>query len=992
MGVKFNNLSPEQLAPLEKALNRYKTLISSMQQKNISGQVVSDKDLERLSRLENAIKRVYDQTRIASKDSRGFNFEQYPKMQNAVHGATNAQNYYNQSIMHGKKLLEANIQETEKYIKVTQRLRDGSKITNVTAYVNKLTGETHKFSESMKDLMTRTWDVGSAFKTALQKIQLWAGATGLVYGFINGLKQMGKEIIEIDTKLTELSKVLDNNTDWSKLMEDTAESANKMARSLTEALDAEIEFAKQGFEAIQAVELARTAMLGANVTGLKTSEMANYLTGALAQFNIEAEKSSTIIDKLNEVDNNFAVTSIGLAQSINKAGEAAQQYGVDINSLIGYTTAIQTATRESGNQIGNMLKTVFSRINMDKTQEQLVSLGIAVKDVTGNLLPLNSIYQSVATKWDAMSRAERTATAEALSGRHHITRLMALFDNWNIVTDATATAQTSLGSAIEENYKHLNSLESKINLNKAAFQEFSYALGESGVKGAMIAVLGVIAQYINGFTELTQNYNGVVTATSILGTALILLIPKIKLEYTNWILRNNLVATAIPLNHRLAISYTMLGNMIKGATVSLIAFSKAMLKNPLTWIIVAITAIPMFLGHLKQVREEQEQLNRTYEETKKKLDEILEKTNKIGQTSLQDINDIDATVKKLDELKNKLQEINQEHRSGAFGFQSASVKDLSKELKDLAAQMGINITQYHTVDEVLEAIKEKQDELSGSIGNAKDNSTEYQKTLIDQASNQTKVADNNVKLIDTYQELSNKSNLTAEEQKKLNDITAILTQSYPHLIDAKGDTITISNKVIEAIRKEAQQQKKTADENEKATKRQIISNRGKLQDQIKTSLGIIKSLSGEITALQALNNAKIDTDYLSEAQVQNTLDRMQGKNTPYSSGVDILLGEIKSPNSTKLNALRNKYKEEKNILKEAYDSIASIDDALSSSISDLTQSTKDSADSSNSTSEAKSAESLAWEKVTNNIKSYDNALKSLEDTTSNMIKEHCRMT
>jgi len=244
LGVKFGNLSPEQLAPLEKALARYKTLISEMQQKNLSGQLVSDKDIERLQRLENAIKRVYDNTRIASRDSRGFNFEQYPKMTNAVQGSTVAQNYYNQSIMHGKKLLEANVQETEKYIKVTQRLREGSKITSVTAYVNKLNGETYKFSESMRDLMRRTWDLGSAFKTAFEKIGLWAGATGIFYGVANSLQQMGREIINVDTKLTELSKVLDNSTNWNKLMLDTAESANTMARSLTEALDAELEFGK----------------------------------------------------------------------------------------------------------------------------------------------------------------------------------------------------------------------------------------------------------------------------------------------------------------------------------------------------------------------------------------------------------------------------------------------------------------------------------------------------------------------------------------------------------------------------------------------------------------------------------------------------------------------------------------------------------------------------------------------------------------------------
>ena len=699
---------------------------------------------------------------------------------------------------------------------------------------------------------------------------------------------------------------------------------------------------KQGFEAIQAVALARTAMLGANVTGLSTSEMANYLTGALAQFNIEAEKSSTIIDKLNEVDNNFAVTSIGLAQSINKAGEAAQQYGLTIDELIGYTTAIQTATRESGNQIGNMEKTVFARVNMDKTQEALASMGIAVKDVTGELLPLGKIYESVATNWESMTRSEKTYIAESLAGKHHITRMMALFDNWGIVLDATSTSQTSLGSAIEENYKHLHSLESQINRNKAAFQELAYTMGESGVKQAMSSVLSTTSQYINGLSEMTK-FNGLLINSSVLlGTVILLkLVPAIKTEYRDWIVRNGLVSTAIPLNKKLTISYAALSTMIKGATTSLIAFSMAMLKNPLTWIVTTITIIPMMLGHMKQVREEQEQLNNTYEETKKKLDEILERSNKIGSPKLQDVNDIDATINKLEELKNKLEEIDKIHRSGPYGFQLSMVKDLPKELKDLAVQMGININQYITLDQVFKAIDETQKTLSGTLGNAKVNSTEYQKTLIDQANNQTKVADNNIKLINTYEELSKKSNLTVEEQKKLNDITAILTQTYPNLIQVKDDVVTISNDVISKIKEEAKAQKDIADENEKSTKRQILNNRARLQDQITTSLKIIQSIDGEISALQSANNSKIDFDYLNKAQTENFMNKVEGKETPYGSSLSMLMMEMNSPNSTKLLALRKKYDEEKKKLKQSYDDIAGIDDVLNSSVFDLSKSGSD---------------------------------------------------
>ena len=62
-----------------------------------------------------------------------------------------------------------------------------------------------------------------------------------------------------------------------------------------------------------------------------------------------------------------------------------------------------------------MLKFVFARINTDKAQEALASMNIAVKDITGELLPLGQIYGEVANKWDSMTRAEKTYIAESLA-------------------------------------------------------------------------------------------------------------------------------------------------------------------------------------------------------------------------------------------------------------------------------------------------------------------------------------------------------------------------------------------------------------------------------------------------------------------------------------------------------------------------------------------------------------------------------------------------
>ncbi|MGG1664541.1 phage tail tape measure protein [Brevibacillus sp. NRS-1366] len=229
-----------------------------------------------------------------------------------------------------------------------------SKTPKLQQEIARLNERFRQISTSASDAGRRTFDLGQQMEHAFKKIALWTAAGGIFFGAQTALRSLLSVIVEVDTKLTELSKVMSNDTDFSKLMSNTMELANTYGRSLTEAQDSLIEFGKAGYEAEEALKLTNATLLGANVTGLKTGQMAEYLTGALIQFNLTAEESTRVIDKLNEVDNNYSVTSLGLAQSIAKAGESAQAFGVTLDELIGMTTAIGQATRESGNVIGRV--------------------------------------------------------------------------------------------------------------------------------------------------------------------------------------------------------------------------------------------------------------------------------------------------------------------------------------------------------------------------------------------------------------------------------------------------------------------------------------------------------------------------------------------------------------------------------------------------------------------------------------------------------------
>jgi len=831
LGVKVNGLSPESSRVLESQLERYKNIIKQFQGKNELGINIRPEQLTQLQNLENRIKRFYETIRQGQNDSHGFNFTQYDqftRLNPAITNATQAQQYYNTSLLEGHRLIASNIQQTEQYIRVTQQLRNGSQHLNLGVYIDRATGQMYQFNEALRDGMTRSWGLGEAMSTAATKAMVWSVVMGTMYSFLNILQQIPTAIIEINTRLVEMSKVMSSDTDYGVLMDNLSKSANAYGRTITETQNAVIEFGKQGFEAAQATDMANTALLGANVTGLKTAEMAQYLTATMAQFNVVAEDSVSIVNKINEVDNNFAVTSQGLAQSLAKAGESAQIYGATLDDVIGYTTAIQTATKESGNVIGNSLKTTISRTFSTDSEKALAGVGIAIKDISGNVRDVNQIWGELAVKFKTLSSEQKQQIGLTIGSRYHLTRFLALMDNWQIVTDATTTSQRSLFSALEENRKHLGSLESQINKVKSAGQELSYVLGESGLKSVMYGVLSGTTLLINGLTELSNmGAFGTVAITALVVTMGGLLIKTLSL---------------IP--------------ALKAATVALKAFTLATLTNP--WIIAGtailaiIVGIVSYFGHTKQVREEQEKLNKTLNDSTKNFNALAESINKVGAPTLQNINDIEAQIKRYDELteailKSKDAESKKiiktvDPRTMQVSLQKKNIPD---EVIDLAANLRIDIGAFKTYDKLLSEITKKQRELADSTEKAKKNSTEYQAQQIKLSQTSLDVANNTNDLVNEYKELSSITEKNEQQTKRYSEVKNMLLAMFPE--EFKNGKITIA-----LLEEESKKRVELAEKSLGQSRTQLIENAKSTQSAYETAVKNMAMYQAEIDMLNSL--------------------------------------------------------------------------------------------------------------------------------------------
>ncbi|MCM3274162.1 phage tail tape measure protein [Paenibacillus elgii] len=353
---------------------------------------------------------------------------------------------------------------------------------------------------------TRT--MGEEMGIALSRLSTWGLATTAIYGTKRALEQMIKTIIELDSQIVHLKRVMDSNTNFDQMLKGSMDIANQMGQKVTDINKALIDAAQAGYKAQEALDITKTSVIASNVSDMSPQQAMSDMIAAMKAFNIEAKDSIRIVDKLNEVDNNYSVSTRNLADSVTHAGAAAKTYGVSLDQLIGYTTAIGEVTRESGSVIGNMQKSIFSRLFTDESISALHSVNVEVIDFNGENRKASDILSDLGEKWKSLSATQQAHVGVTVAGRNQLTRFLALMNNWDTAVKATQTSLNSQGSAMRENSEYMQSMQAKINLLSTAWEHLAYTVGNNGLKGTFTGIVESLTKLTKGFTELTEATNG----------------------------------------------------------------------------------------------------------------------------------------------------------------------------------------------------------------------------------------------------------------------------------------------------------------------------------------------------------------------------------------------------------------------------------------------------------------------------------------------------
>ena len=168
-------------------------------------------------------------------------------------------------------------------------------------------------------------------------------ATAAIGVMRNVIYSAYQNVLDIDKAMTELRKVTELTEEQYKSFGNTAANmAQKVGSSMADAISSTADFARLGFDLTDSTSLAEAAMVYKNVgDGIEDiNEASESIISTIKAFSdIDAEDALSIIDKFNEVGNNYAISSQGIGVALQKSAAALASANNSLDESIALITA-----------------------------------------------------------------------------------------------------------------------------------------------------------------------------------------------------------------------------------------------------------------------------------------------------------------------------------------------------------------------------------------------------------------------------------------------------------------------------------------------------------------------------------------------------------------------------------------------------------------------------------------------------------------------------
>lgn len=406
--------------------------------------------------------------------------------------------------------------------------------------MHQLTTESSLTDAQLKQIRMRFYEIQSSAKAAgmsgntffdtmkkgFAKFGGWSLITRTLMAVYRIFTNMITAVKELDAAMTELRKVTDlSERSYREYLNTAKQLSQQIGATLADTVNATADFARLGYSISESTALAEAALVyknvGDGIDDISTaSESLISTIKAFEQFGESANNAMTIIDRFNEVGNNFAISSEGIGSALQRSAASLAAAGNTLNESIALVTGMNAVVQDP-EKVGTALKTISMYLRAAKTEaeeagESTEGMANSVSELRKELLTLTGgkvdimlddktfkstyeIMKDLSKVWSDIADVDQANILELIGGKRNANAVTSLLTNFQDAENALQTAATAAGSALAENEKYLDSIAGKLSVFQSKFETFSNDLiGSTSVKiivdlgSALLTVLDVL--------------------------------------------------------------------------------------------------------------------------------------------------------------------------------------------------------------------------------------------------------------------------------------------------------------------------------------------------------------------------------------------------------------------------------------------------------------------------------------------------------------------
>lgn len=516
---KLNSEKKEELTSRKEAISD--ALKETEQEQKFSEQV--DKGLDSLdayvSKMQNSINKLFSNNILPEDQLKSFEEElgklnlgslktDFQSVENSYKNLIDEQNQLNKSkndeLNTRKQVMSDLLKEVDSNQKIADQIEKQNQLSlkqytqeqaNLSEY-NKMSEQLAKISGEQNLSMSYKDAGNSSIMDRFKLSGSYLASATIIYQIQNAFMSAIKTNEDYETSLTDLGRVLGNVSD--KDLKEFGQSAIQLSKDFGEPLqqvqDAMNSLASAGVQDKASLEsMTKTVMMGVNTSDIKdASTMTDLLTSSMKQLNISYSQSEQVLDSWNKMaDVSLAKTS-DYAEAVSKAGMTSKAMGIDLNQLNGIVSVLADNTGKSGDEIGDALKSVQTKLERPKTLETLQQYGIEVMKDKDHFKDFGDIMTQVSSALDKYGEntTQSNAIEDVLGGTMRKDWIDILAQNYDQVDARTKQSEESLGYSAAKSEKTMQTLGKQVEVLKTTVSQFFISLGDDGGLGQLKDIIG----------------------------------------------------------------------------------------------------------------------------------------------------------------------------------------------------------------------------------------------------------------------------------------------------------------------------------------------------------------------------------------------------------------------------------------------------------------------------------------------------------------------